>query len=35
VWQGWADNGIPPTGTVDYYDALVSRSGGLASTQSF
>ena len=22
MWQGWADNGIPPSGTVDYYDTL-------------
>jgi Tannase and feruloyl esterase len=35
MWQGWADNGIPPTGTVDYYDTLVSRNGGLTSTQKF
>ena len=25
MWQGWADNGIPPTGTVDYYDILTDR----------
>jgi Tannase and feruloyl esterase len=35
MWQGWADNGIPPTGTVDYYDTLASRNGGLGSTQQF
>jgi feruloyl esterase len=36
MWQGWADNGIPPTGTVDYYDTLVSRTrGGLGGTQQF
>jgi len=40
MWQGWADNGIPPTGTIDYYDTLVSRMGGppstrLARTQQF
>jgi len=35
MWQGWADNGIPPTGTVDYYDTLVSRNGGLGSTRQF
>ncbi|HTU85179.1 MAG TPA: tannase/feruloyl esterase family alpha/beta hydrolase [Solirubrobacteraceae bacterium] len=35
MWQGWADNGIPPTGTVDYYDTLVSRNGGLSSTEQF
>jgi hypothetical protein len=35
MWQGWADNGIPPTGTVDYYDTLVARNGGLDSTERF
>jgi feruloyl esterase len=35
VWQGWADNGIPPSGTVDYYDILTQRMGGLTSTQQF
>ena len=35
MWQGWADNGIPPSGTVDYYDTLASRMGGLAATEQF
>jgi feruloyl esterase len=35
MWQGWADNGIPPSGTVDYYDILTARNGGSASTESF
>jgi feruloyl esterase len=40
MWQGWADNGIPPSGTVDYYDVLTQRMGGrgpdaLATTQKF
>jgi feruloyl esterase len=35
MWQGWADNGIPPSGTVDYYDTLASRMGGLSSTEQF
>lgn len=40
MWQGWADNGIPPSGTVDYYDVLTQRMGGrgpnaLATTQEF
>ena len=35
MWQGWADQAIPPFGTVDYYDMLVSRMGGLAATQTF
>ena len=35
MWQGWSDNGIPPSGTVDYYDVLARRMGGLGSTQQF
>jgi hypothetical protein len=35
MWQGWADNGIPPTGTVDYYDILTARMGGQGATESF
>ncbi len=35
MWQGWADNGIPPFGTVDYYDTLTQRMGGLGATQGF
>jgi Tannase and feruloyl esterase len=35
MWQGWADNGIPPSGTVDYYDTLTARNGGRASTENF
>jgi Tannase and feruloyl esterase len=35
IWQGWADQAIPTFGTVDYYDTLVSRMGGLRSTQQF
>jgi hypothetical protein len=35
MWQGWADNGIPPSGTVDYYDTLTARNGGRPSTESF
>jgi Tannase and feruloyl esterase len=27
MWQGWGDNGIPPTGTVDYHDTLSQRMG--------
>ena len=33
MWQGWADNGIPPSGTVDYYDTLSQRMG--AATAKF
>jgi feruloyl esterase len=28
MWQGAADNGIPPSGTVDYYDVMSRRMGG-------
>ena len=35
MWQGWADNGIPPSGTVDYYDILTQRMGGPAATKQF
>jgi Tannase and feruloyl esterase len=35
MWQGWADNGIPPSGTVDYYDTLIQRMGGPHATRQF
>jgi Tannase and feruloyl esterase len=35
IWQGWADQAIPVFGTIDYYDTLASRMGGLTSTQKF
>jgi Tannase and feruloyl esterase len=35
MWQGWADNGIPPSGTVDYYDVMSRRVGGADSTRQF
>jgi Tannase and feruloyl esterase len=35
MWQGWADNGIPPSGTVDYYDTLTQRMGGPRATRQF
>lgn len=35
MWHGFADHGIPPTGTIDYYDTLVSRNGGLQNTEQF
>lgn len=35
IWQGWADQAIPPSGTVDYYDTLTQRMGGLTSTEQF
>lgn len=35
MWHGWADQAIPPTGTIAYYDAIRRRMGGLAATQRF
>jgi Tannase and feruloyl esterase len=35
IWQGWADQAIPVFGTIDYYDTMASRMGGLSSTQQF
>jgi len=35
LWHGWADQAIPPTGTVAYYQAVQDRMGGLAATQRF
>jgi Tannase and feruloyl esterase len=35
LWHGWADQAIPPTGTVAYYQAIQDRMGGLAATQHF
>ena len=35
IWQGWADQAIPVFGTIDYYDTMASRMGGLTSTQQF
>jgi len=35
LWQGWADQAIPPTGSPAYYDAVQDRFGGLSATQRF
>jgi hypothetical protein len=35
LWHGWADQLINPQGTIDYYDRVVKRMGGLARTQQF
>jgi hypothetical protein len=35
LWHGWADQAIPPTGTVAYYQAVQDRMGGLTATQQF
>jgi Tannase and feruloyl esterase len=33
IWHGWADQSIPPAGTLDYYQRLWQHSGGLRRTQ--
>jgi hypothetical protein len=35
MWHGWADQAIPATGTVAYYQAMRDRMGGLVDTQRF
>jgi feruloyl esterase len=35
LYQGWADQEIPPFGTVDYYKAAVRHAGGFAASQDF
>ncbi len=35
IWHGWGDQAIPPTGTLDYYQRLWHRSGGLRDTQQW
>src|SRR5579875_29079 len=35
LYHGWADQAIPPFGTVGYYAAVVSRAGGFAASQAF
>jgi feruloyl esterase len=35
LWHGWADQAIPPTGTVAYYQAMQDAAGGLGRTQPF
>jgi len=35
IYQGWADQAIPPFATVDYYRAVVNEAGGLPAAQSF
>ena len=32
LWHGWNDHAIPAVGTLNYYDRLVARNGGLTST---
>jgi Tannase and feruloyl esterase len=35
IWQGWADQAIPPFGTPVYYDAVLDRMGNLQQVQQF
>ena len=35
MWHGWLDQLINANGTVDYYDRVVKKSGGLKRTQEF
>jgi len=35
MWHGWTDQLIFPHGTIDYYDRVVNRMGGLKRVQRF
>jgi hypothetical protein len=35
VWHGWADQGLPPAATLDYYQRLWQQAGGLEKTQQW
>jgi feruloyl esterase len=35
IWHGWADQSIPPAGTLDYYQRLWQHNGGLRETQNW
>ncbi len=35
IYQGWADQAIPPFGTVAYYKAVVDAAGGYEASQAF
>jgi len=35
LWHGWADQSIPPTESLDYYQRLWEHNGGLHQTQRF
>ena len=34
-WHGWNDEAIPVQGTIQYYERVIERMGGLANVQSF
>ena len=35
IYHGWADSPVTPQLTVDFYEALAKKSGGIAATQEF
>jgi feruloyl esterase len=35
LYQGWADQAVPPFGTVAYYTAVVNAAGGYPASQAF
>jgi hypothetical protein len=35
IYQGWADEVIPPFGTVAYYNAVAQAAGGFQASQAF
>ncbi len=35
LYHGWADDSIPPFGTITYYQAVQDKMGGLEATQKF
>jgi feruloyl esterase len=35
IWHGWDDQSIPAVGTLDYYQRLWQRNGGLRETQQW
>jgi feruloyl esterase len=35
AYQGWTDDAVPANGTIDYFDRVANRMGGLDNTTSF
>lgn len=35
IYHGWADSEVPPQFTVDFYEALARKSGGMGAAQDF